>query len=77
LLDRGAKVVDRKERAKIYHEVEKLLVEDAVNIWIYEHLWIMPYRTDFVGAPGYYPPTITKFEDPTSVWWVKGRECGR
>jgi peptide/nickel transport system substrate-binding protein len=77
LLDRGARTVNRTERARIYYEIEKRLVEDATDLWIYEHLWVMPYRTDFVGAQGYYPPTITKFEDATSVWWKKGAACKR
>lgn len=57
LLDKGRVTMDRPERQKIYHDVQRLLADQAHEIILYAQVWgfeaMLPY------VKGYFPMTKT------------------
>lgn len=50
LVDQGMKTVDVNKRLAIYHEAQKIIVDDAAANWIYVNLWSDFVRKDVKGV---------------------------
>jgi peptide/nickel transport system substrate-binding protein len=49
LLDKALRSTDQAERAKLYEEVTRIVVEDAAGLWIYNSKWYGPYSNKLKG----------------------------
>ncbi len=49
LLDKALAITDKVERAKLYEEVTRIVVEDAPGLWIYNTKWYGPYSKKLQG----------------------------
>lgn len=49
LLDKALQSTDQAERAKLYEEATRIVVEDAPGLWIYNTKWYGPYSKNLQG----------------------------
>jgi peptide/nickel transport system substrate-binding protein len=49
LLDKALASTDQDERAKLYEEATRIVVEDAPGLWIYNTKWYGPYSKNLEG----------------------------
>ena len=49
LLDKALRSTDQAERAKLYEEVTRIVVDDAAGLWIYNTKWYGPYSNKIKG----------------------------
>ena len=49
LLDKALRSTDQAERAKLYEEVTRIVVDDAPGLWIYNTKWYGPYSSKLKG----------------------------
>jgi ABC-type transport system substrate-binding protein len=49
LLDKALALSDRSERAKLYEEVTRIVVDEAAGLWIYNTKWYGPYSNRLKG----------------------------
>jgi peptide/nickel transport system substrate-binding protein len=49
LLDKALHSTDQAERAKLYEEATRIVVEDAPGLWIYNTKWYGPYSKNLQG----------------------------
>jgi peptide/nickel transport system substrate-binding protein len=70
LLEKGATLVDRRERAKAYHQLQKILVTDLPVIDVIEYGQHSAWRTEFKGLHRWSAASFYTLED---VWWIKGK----
>jgi len=49
LIEAGSKETDPQKRAKIYSEIQRLVVEDACNVWLFSDVVATAYRPFIVG----------------------------
>jgi len=50
LLDQSEATVDREERAKIYKELQRIIVEDVPAVFVWELPYVFIYRSDIKGV---------------------------
>jgi peptide/nickel transport system substrate-binding protein len=70
LFEKGARLIDPIERAKIYHQIQKILVTDLPAIWIEEYGKHSAWRNEFIGLHTWSSLSSYTLED---VWWTKGK----
>src|SRR5690606_402600 len=49
MLDKALKSTDQAERAELYEEAERIVVDEAPGIWIYNTKWYGPYAKNVEG----------------------------
>src|SRR5215471_703485 len=49
LLDQALRSTNQAERAKLYEEVTRIVVDDAAGLWIYNTKWYGPYSNKIKG----------------------------
>src|SRR5262249_25656987 len=49
LLDKALRSTNQAERAKLYEEVTRIVVDDAAGLWIYNTKWYGPYSNKIKG----------------------------
>ena len=49
LLDKALSLTDQAERAKLYEEATRIVVDDAAGLWIYNTKWYGPYSNKLKG----------------------------
>ncbi|MEZ5815654.1 MAG: ABC transporter substrate-binding protein [Hyphomicrobiaceae bacterium] len=49
LLNKAVQLTDKAERAKLYEEAVRIVVEDAPGLWIYNTKWFGPYSKNLQG----------------------------
>jgi peptide/nickel transport system substrate-binding protein len=49
LLDKALALNDQAERAKLYEEVTRIVVDEAAGLWIYNTKWYGPYSNKLKG----------------------------
>jgi peptide/nickel transport system substrate-binding protein len=49
LLNRALQTTDQAERAKLYEEATRIVVDDAAGVWIYNTKWYGPYAKNLQG----------------------------
>jgi ABC-type transport system substrate-binding protein len=49
LLEKALALTDQGERAKLYEEVTRIVVDDAAGLWIYNTKWYGPYSNKLKG----------------------------
>jgi peptide/nickel transport system substrate-binding protein len=50
LLDQALRSTDQDERAKLYADATRIVVEDAAGLWIYNTKWYGPYSKNLQGV---------------------------
>jgi peptide/nickel transport system substrate-binding protein len=62
---------DTETRVKLYHEIQNVLVDEAVTLWVFDVKVHSAFRRDFSNLhnfSAYAPYELGK------VWWTKGKE---
>src|SRR5262249_50057340 len=49
LLDKALGLTDQSERAKLYEEATRIVVDEAAGLWIYNTKWYGPYSNKLKG----------------------------
>jgi peptide/nickel transport system substrate-binding protein len=70
LLKKGAMTIDPSERAKVYHQLQKILVSDLPCVDTIEYGQHSAWRNEFKGLHAWSAASFYTFED---VWWSKGK----
>jgi hypothetical protein len=70
LFEKGARLINPIERAKIYHQIQKILVTDLPGVWIEEYGKNSAWRSEFKGLHAWSSLSSYTLED---VWWTKGK----
>jgi peptide/nickel transport system substrate-binding protein len=69
LLDGGERELDQAKRVQIYHQIQKILVEDVPVLWIWDRIATLAYRNrvkgEIVGG--------AHFESFDNVWVTDGK----
>lgn len=71
LFGKAATAIDRKTRAQLYYQVQKILTQDLPVIWLDEIAEYSAWRDEFKGLHEWSGQSCYNIGD---TWWKKGRE---
>ena len=71
LFIKAATAVDRKDRAKFYYEIQRIITQDLPTICLLEYSLNSAWRDEFRGVHAWSGQSFYNLGD---IWWTKGRE---